>query len=432
MIVLWVSVCPAAGQAVQGPSGASGGLFGGHRPADPNRVSQRLSLTVDLSGGYDSRGDNPVASAQSGFEPLYAGTASTSARYWRGKPARFLEASANGRVNYETRTREQLIGGQGLLLGSTSVGRKLQLTGGTLFSYDPAALSSQFAPGLGQQETEFGVDHSTPIGIREQPWLTGSAYVNALRTWSVRQTTVFEYRASRREPLDGLGLASRAQEAAMTHSWNFNRSASLRASYRFDDNRQATQTIVSQPLRTSTVDFGMHFDRRFSPIRVLSLDIAGGAARANRAAAVDMSGLDYVLPVVSGSVRFNLTGIWSLILEGSRDINVLEGVSPEPFATNVGTLRLNANLSSRMAFAVSGTHSKGAGVETSSHGFETAQANAQLQFGFGRCCGTFGSYSFYQHHTRDLATLAANFPERYSQHTVRLGLTFWLPLYGSF
>ena len=435
VLLLWVSVATAAGQAVSGPPGSSGGLFGGHRTVDPNRVSQRLSLNVDLSGGYDSRGDTEgsgTGDANTPFQGLFAGTAQTGIRYWRGKSNRFLEGSARGRMNYESRTRQQLIGGEALVQGSSSLGRKIQLTGGGLVNYDPATLTSQFAPRLGDREAGFAIDHHPPSGIVQQNWVAGSAYVNLLRTWSVRQSTVVEYRATRRGPIDGPGLDSRNQEASMLHSWNFRPNAGVRLAYRFDDNRQATQTVVSEPLRTSTLDFGMQLSRRFSPIRTLNLEVAGGAALAERAASAELGSLNYVLPVVSGSLRFNLSGVWSLVIEGTRDISVLEGVTPEPFATQAGTLQLNAAVSNRVTFAVSGIYSKGAGLQTNTGSFETAQAQGQVQFGLGRCCGTFASYSFYNHRMRDLTFVSANFPERYTRHAIRAGFTFWLPLYGSF
>ena len=424
---------PAGAQAVDGPPGSSGGLFGGHRPVDPNRVSQQLSLNFDLSGGYDSRADGGlIGDSDQPFQPMYASSAQSGLRYWRGSVNRFVEASARGRGNYESTTRLQTIGGEVLVQGSSSLGRRLQLSGGGLFSYEPAALATQFAPALGSTDAEVTLDHTPPGGVVQQQWLAGSAYVNLVRSWSARHATTLELRGSRREPFDGAGLESHSQQATLVHSWNLRPSAAFRAQYSFDDSRQGFQTVTASPLRTSTVNFGMNLQRRFSPIRTLFFEFAGGAAFAERMASAESAPLDFVLPVVSGSVRFNLTGIWSVSFDAEHNISVLEGVTPEPFATNIGTVQLQATLSERLTFGVAGVYSKGSGIETNTGAFDTAEAQAQFRYGLGRCCGVFSSYSFYSHHVRDVANLAPDFPEQYRRHVARVGMTFWLPLYGSF
>jgi hypothetical protein len=429
--LLLIGVCPAAAQMVPGPQGSAGGIFGGHRAVDPNRTSQRLSLNVDLSGGYDSNQEGPSA-ADAAVHELYAGTAQTGLRYWRGKMNRFFEASARGRMNYESRTEEQLIGGEAIVQASSSLGRRLQLSGGGMATYDPMALTTQFGPAIGESQGEFPLAHHPPQGVVQQQWLSTSGYLNLQGRWSVRQTTTVEYRASRREPIDTAGLQTQAQQASVLHSWNFRPSAALQASYRFDNNRQATQVVIMPPLQTSTADAGLSITRRYSPIRSLRVDMAAGAALAERRASTEAGAVDYLLPIGNALIQFNLNGVWSLMVEGTRDISVLEGITPEPFETTAALLQLEARVSSRLTINVSGTHSRGKGLETSAGAFETAGALAQLQYGFAQCCGLFSSYSFYNHHLRDLRTVPVGFPERYNRHVVRIGLTWWLPLYGSF
>jgi hypothetical protein len=431
-VFLLIAVSPAGAQNVTGPQGAAGGIFGGHRPIDPNRSSQRLSMDVDLSGGYDSAAEGIVAGDPVPLLPSYAGTVQTGIRYRQGKATRFFEASTRGRVNYESRTDVELVGGEAFLQGSTSIGRRLQLAGGGLINYDPATLAGQFAPAIGERQAGVGPDHHPPGGMVQQPWLASAGYFNLFRTWSRRQTTTAEYRTSRREPIDSPGLESHSQHVFLLHNWNFRPNGGFRMSYRFDDNRQAMPTFTMPPLRTSTADLGLRLQRRFSSIRALVVEFSGGAAIAKRPASVDANALEYVVPIGGGSVNFNLTGVWSLMIEGTRDITVLEGVTPEPFATNTATLQIDAAPTNRITLGISGTYSKGAGLATRTGAFETASVFGQVRYGLGRCCGVFTSYGFYNHRLHDLLSIPVGFPEQYYRHVGRVGFTWWLPLYGSF
>lgn len=427
------SVCPAAGQIMAGPQGSAGGVFGGHRPVDPNRTSQRLSLNVDFSQGYDTNIDGTAVVDPSQRDTSgYASTAQAVVRYWRGRTNRYFEAAARSFMNYESHLGQELVGGEMLLQGSSSLGRRTQLSGSAWAIYDPALLAGQFGPGIDEGDAAFAPSHHPPQGVVQQQWFAASGRLLLERQWSPRQMTTAEYRALQREPLEGDGLQSQTQDLYLLHAWNPRPSAGVRVSYRFEDNRQSTLTMVLPPLRTSTADAGIRLQRRMSPLRTLDIEVAGGAAIAERPASGDTAGVDYVLPVASVSLRAGLTRVFSLSVMGSREIGVLEGVTPEPFATTVGTLQLEAALSRRLTMGAVGTYSSGTGMDTSSGAFDTAEARAQIQYGLGRCCGLFTSYSFYNHQLRDLRMVPIGFPDRYNRHAVRAGFTWWLPLYGSF
>jgi hypothetical protein len=423
---------PASAQVVPGPQGASGGLFGGRRPIDPNRASQRLWANIDFSSGYDSNAEGAAGVAPGELVPRFASTADAVVRYWRGKAERFVEGSWRSFLNYESTARDQLVGGEAIVTGSTSLFSGVQLTGGALLTLDPTLLAAQFAPGFGEQEPSLSPSRTNPQGLVQQRWLSRSGYMTLTQTWSPRQSTNFEGRALHRRPFEGDGLVNRSREFSVRHAWNFHPNVGVRVNYRADHNLQTSQTVNLPPLRTSTLDAGIHFERRVSPVRTFSVDVNGGATVAARATSDGASTNEHVLPVASATIRMGLTRVWSMMLEGNREISVLEGVTSESFETNSGTLRLDAMMSRHVIFGVSGVYSAGKGMETGSGGFETASFRSQMQYGFGACCGVFTSYSFYMHHLRDISRLPPGFPERYNGHSVRLGFTWWLPLYGTF
>jgi hypothetical protein len=438
LFILIVTAGPAPAQVVAGPPGTSGGLFGGHRPVDPNRASQRLTLNFDLSGGYDNNAEGAAGAPLGELVPVYASTAESLLRYWRGKSNRFIEASARSFVNYESTAREQLLGGEGLLMGAATLGSKLQLTGGAQAMLEPSFLSRQFDAGLGELTAPLAEPRSTPQGLVQQRWLAQSGYLNAAVAWSARHSTSIVTRAQFRRPIDGEGLESETQEGSIAHSWNFNPSSGLQGSYRFENSLQTeTSRTRSYPaLQTQTADVGVHFAKRFSSIRTLGFDVNGGAAYGMRLRTDFETGASstrsFVLPVASASMRMGLTRVWSFMIDGSRDVSVLEGITAESFVTSTGTIRLDAAVSRRLRMAFSGIYTEGTGRLTGAGSFQTSSARAQLQYGFGPCCGIFTSYGFYNHNLRDISRLPIGYPPQYNAHNIRVGFTWWLPLYGSF
>ena len=59
--------------------------------------------------------------------------------------------------------------------------------------------------------------------------------------------------------------------------------------------------------------------------------------------------------------------------------------------------------------------------------------DVSVRYGVRNWLGTFATYSYY-HHTLQNAFQAAvsGLPPLYDRHTVRGGITLWLPLYGAF
>src|SRR5688572_20571766 len=95
----------------------SGGLFGGHRPTAPGRMSQRLTVTFDLLGGYDDDlGAESGGSSDPSAPPVggMIGNAAGILDYAHTSDTRGFEASARSVVaTYQGIDVEPLIGGRG-------------------------------------------------------------------------------------------------------------------------------------------------------------------------------------------------------------------------------------------------------------------------------------------------------------------------------
>jgi hypothetical protein len=435
LLLFALAAHPAEAQVVAGPPGSSGGLLGGHRPVDPNRTSQRLSLNVDLSAGYDTNAEGVGSQGQ--LVPFFASSADSVLRYWRGKSTRFIEASARSYVNYESTARDQLLGGEALLTGSSNIGSKFGLTGGALVMLEPNYLAGQFDADFGESEPTIAPPRTTFQGLQQQRWVAEAGYLSFAQAWSTRQATDLEIRAQHRRPIDGAGLESQTEELFLTHNWNLRPSAGVQASYRFENSTQTDEIAGALPtLRTQTVNFGLNLSKRYSSVRMTRFNLNGGAAfgtRDRRDAVTDeLSKRHFVLPVASGSFRMGLTRVWTVAIEGEREVSVLEGIAPESFLTTTGSMLIEAMFSRRVIFGISGIYTDGEGTETASGSFQTASLRSQIQLGFSACCGMFASYGYYNHNVRDISRLPVGYPPQYHGHAVRLGFTWWLPLYGSF
>lgn len=417
-------------QVLTGAPGSLGGLFGGHRPVDPDRTSQQLAATLDLSGGYD---DNLLGlSLDDPSQSAVAGTAELSVRYWRGRTRRNVELGARGFVNHQTIAERPLVGGDAQILGATSLGRPHQLVGGVLVSYEPTFIAGPLTADPVATTPELVVDVTPPQGVVDQRWLAVTGFGNLVRTWTRRHSTTIDARTSERRPLDGTGYDSSTNGVTVQHTWNIRPTAGVIASYRLNNNQQVLDSSSLPSMRSQTVDAGVRLQRRFSPVRTLSFTGSAGAVFTDRAASDDVAALDFTAPFFAGAVSMGLTRVWILSADATRDVSVLEGLTPEPFTTDAGTLRLEAVPSRRLRIGVWGSLSRGQGIDTNASSYDAIAAQAQVQYGFSPRLGGFLSYGYYNHRMRQVPDLAVGFPQQYDRHSVRVGVTMFLPLYGTF
>ncbi len=430
-------VSPAVAQVVERPPRVLGGLFGGHQPRDPNRTSQELTLTFNVGSGYDENlGPGGQELPVGTFSPLESGFGTTGGgeiRYWRGRASRFLEASGRGYFNQTSAGDSPLGGGVAGLRGETNLGRRSGLNLNAGVSYEPTLLFSALGSLLQPTEGIVVPDGNAPQGLLEQRWLVTQGSAGAYHNWTSRQRMDVLYTNSRREPMNGPGEVSRTQLASVRHRWNPRQNGGFLFSYRFNENQQDSLLFSRLPLRTHFADAGFQVERRLSPSRGILFSFTGGTAYTRvHSTGVDAGRDTFVVPTVSGLARFDLARTWNVSTEARRDVTVLEGLSPEPFATNLVSLHLDGVVSRRTNIGISGVYSRGAALVTNAGKFESAAASAQVQYALARCCGVFASYGYNKHRLLEVVSAPSGYPSRYDRHSVRVGFSFWLPLYGAF
>jgi len=426
----------AASQVLEPPPRSIDGLFGGRRPVDPTRAQQELTLTFDMLGGFDDvivpegRGTptNPYLPRRSGL----TGFASGTARYWRGTNASFVEGS--GRIHatgYSELVSDALVGGTGRLrMGAGATGRT-RISVAATGDYRPSFAFEGFGPIAEQVETGTLPETDPTAGISELRSFTTRMNGTVERHWTRRNRTALSYDFTDRDFTGGGAQDSVRHEAGVRHSWAFLRTTSLRLAY-----RSSEQTIAAgdydRPLRTHGADMGVEWRKRLSPSRKVALELGGGASRVRTVSVLDNRALNYTLPSAYGSVRFDVARTWAVSADARRDITVLEGLSNQGFVNHAGALHGGGRLSERLALALSVAYSQADAPRGEPGSFQTVNATVQFDYSVTTWCSMVTSYTYYDHLLRGVTGIPQGFPRRLERNSVRLGVTFWLPLYGSF
>lgn len=425
-------VRPSAGQAIAPPVRPGGGLFGQNRSGDQS--GNGLSATFTLGGGYNQTVD-PVNS-EGVPQPVGTyggalGTADASMRFRKGTVTRFLEANGIAYVQSASVSPSALVGGDANLRTTTDFGGRSGMTGALAVSFQPSMLFNAFGPIGDQLEGGTVPGGTSPQGITEQQWRAAQGSAGLYRNWTTRQRTDVVYDGSRRVQVSGgpeLGNVSNAVSA--THAWNLREHTGLDFTYNLARNQQDDQVGNSQDLTTHTARMAVRLVKPIAANRQLALTFGGGVARAT----TDFSGNEdtFLQPVASGTLRWDASRDWSISADVARDVTVLEGLSPEPFAANAISVRTRGTATPRLQLALSASSSRGAATVTDTGSFRNVAGIAQMQFAASRRVAVYGSYSFYDYTLYDVTLVQPGFPSRYSLNSVRAGLTFWLPLYGRF
>lgn len=430
----------ARAQLVEAPVGAIGGVFGGHHSVDPNRNSQSFESTFDVGGGYD-RDPNVLLFTQGEDAPdltrWYAGSAAATARYRAGSVRRNIDVRGRTYMNYQSNAGDSLIGGEGIVNGVARFGQRRQneLTTELQSSYEPGWVFGAFGPSLAAGPETPAIGVAPPFGVFEQRWLIMSGNANYRHTWTPRHITTLGYDNRRLRPIEGGGLESDWQVATLEQSWALSPRFSLLGTYRFDTNvqRDDDSTVQIEPVRYQTFDGGVRYERRFSPVRRYSVSFRAGVTRLFESAST--SGSNAAHPSLTGTAEFVPSRRFSLSAEYTRGVMVLAGVSAIPVVNDTAELSVNGTPTRRLRYSLFASAARAVFLTPDpdrSNQTDVLGTSAELRYAFSNWAAAFTTYGFYHHRIRDAQLTASGFPSRYDRHSLRVGITLWVPLYGTF
>jgi hypothetical protein len=424
------AVGPALAQGIS-PNPASGGLFASRRtPQGTDSRAAELTMTVDFGGGYDQQPDsNEVLPSPIPLfnQTGYLGAVTGEVAYSKGWESHSVDATGSAYLNHAGVRVDRLIGGDARFEWATELGRRSGLNAAVSASYQPTSLFNAYGPVADQIEDD--VPSSAPSqGVTPQEWLNTEGNVGWFRNATRHQRMEVRYTRSLRQPISGPGFVNRAHNLTYSHTWTPRETLGLRPKYRYSLNEQRDELGQEMPLESHSAELALNITKRFSPRRQLLLNLGGGMTHSRYDLPAGTS--TFTLPTFSGTARMQLARIWALSVDAGRDVTILEGISPEAFATNSVAVRSETLMRRRLNLLLSAGYSRGAGAVTESSEFDTSGVTAQLQYALSRHWAMYGAFSHYRYSIGVGAPVQSGLPSRYELNSIRLGLSLWLPLYG--
>ena len=114
---------------------------------------------------------------------------------------------------------------------------------------------------------------------------------------------------------------------------------------------------------------------------------------------------------------------------------LLAGVSAVPVLNNNLEVTVNGTPTSKLRYSVYGSLSRAEFLTPDvnrANSTDVAGGRLELRYALKNWAAIFTTYAYYHHRIEDPQLTASGFPPRYDRHSVRVGMTIWAPLFGTF
>jgi hypothetical protein len=439
LVVCTLPAIAEAQQVVQRPTRPYRGLFGGARPPDPNRVHQELTLNSSGLFGYDDY-LTPGSQGQSGeIDPgqpgVSGGTALVDAQlqYWVGKATTFFSTDFRTRwTGYGGVDADPTLGADLAVSAQTQAGRRNVVQFNQTLSFEPSLVLAAFQPLAEDIGSTALPESGVGSGFVGQRSRSNNTSANLEHRWSAKHATSAGASYFQRTYLDELGYDSNALSADVQHTTNVNRSSTFGGSYSYSDSEFQDPSGFLVPLTEHTASAEAGYRRRLSRTRQMEISGGMGATFVKTVNAGDYVPQSYWTPAAHALFRYDIGRSWALGADYRRAVNVLQGVSLETFATNAFNISADGVVGQRIEMAFSTALSMGSTTVGEDFGrYEAYSGSAQLRYALARNIAVSTVYDYYYYRLRDVAR-PLGLPPEYDRNAVRVGVTVWLPLLGSF
>ena len=438
VLALWPLAADA--QVINRPQRAYRGLFGGGRPQDPNRSRQELTFTFNALGGYD---DNAAAGEGIGAPPPtaltpngagYTGTFDGTLSYFVGKSDRSfaldfgggasayhnvdLDPSQSFRLNARGRTtlgQRTSISATENLSYSSQLRVDAPLTGGLPVEDVPTTDTAIF--GLGSRDS---VSSTTSADLEQR--ISRDASVSGTYGYT---TTVYD---------EGNFGGYRSHHASANYRHRVGRWTEATGTYEYSTTRYGfTLSDEGRPMTEHRIGGGLAWERRLSPRRNMTVTMEGGAFNVDSVTGLLQQPYSVWVPFAEVEATLDLGRDWNLGGSYRRGVDTIEGLTLEAFINDNATFRLSGLATRRLDLAfiggvASGTSAAEGGLNSR---YLTTTVSAQARFAISRMLSTIVSYHYY-HYDFDETVLPVGVAPTYGRNAVRVGISMWLPIYGSF
>ncbi|MCC6164556.1 MAG: hypothetical protein IT182_14495 [Acidobacteria bacterium] len=421
-------------------------------PRSGGPVRETVTFTGNIQAGYD---DNLTAGLGSGvgISPRAmasgnTGSADASLAYVRGNTYHQLNLGTSGSVMvYPGYLDGPAAGASANIGGRTAPSRRVTLSGDARLGYEP--FFNAFNPGSAGTPLPPDVTPATPAtGIFERRTLTSRAGATMETHLGRRDSLSFSYTFGRQSFLDDdTGTDEETPRVAWfgdstTHtagaSFAHTVSAGLRtrvdysrAQTSYDGTARDGSRRESRSMRTQRLEGGLDVEHGVDRgRRLVRWNVTGGAAYVQAQTFAERAPYAAWLPVGSASLTVPLSDNTAFEATYRRETNLLQGVTDDVYATDTVSANVTMALGARTSLALHTTYANWQTPTAAgeSMGLDVYGAGAQLRVLLSQSVGITASYGYYKHTFSNPAALPAGFPSEYGRNSVRVGLTFMLPL----
>jgi hypothetical protein len=409
------------------------------QPASPDRVSQRLSITLDFLGGYDDNLTPESEGSISAFlspTPGYVGSSNATLSYWIGQRRRSLEISSQAFMNsYLNVGREPSYGADLKARGFLSFGNRTILDVFHGVRSDPFVMLGAFDR-LTVEPNRFSPDANSASALAENRSLINTTTASVRQQWTRTKATRLEYRFDHHAYERSVGLDNRSHAASLSYEQSVSRTMGLQASYRYSDIDSIDPGALLQPIVDQTADIGVRYERAITRSRRISFTAGGGTTFFETVDRTTNQAIVNRTPSARAGVNLQVGKGWQAGADYRRSVSGLNGLLGEAFVADSATVQIGGMLGETIDATVGLAYSTGVGTQSdlSRSSFDTYATSAQLRFLASRfLIGTLG----YTHNRYSLNEQLASttisrsgLPPKLERNTVRIGVTVFLPIIG--
>ena len=276
------------------------------------------------------------------------------------------------------------------------------------------------------------VEGNPTTGISDSRSWMSDTVVSVSQRFGRRAEVQAEYGFNKRDYEKSVGFDNRTHHGGFTYDHSLSRSSGLRASYRHTNVRSLDFSNQPIPLRTNTADLGFRHRLDRSTTRRIVLSAGGGPVHVDTSNELTRQNITYWAPSAYADAQVDFGRSWSVLANYRRAPAVLQGLTPQVFLTDAGTVSIGGFVAPRVEATAAAASSSGhAGIQDDVAGrFRSYEMAGQVRVSVTKWGSAVVNYTRYQYTLNETAGRALGVAQEMDRNAVRIGFSVTLPLVG--